>query len=568
MAPSKKTKTKKQQNAKIGVLIEFKVPKTSGMMAMEAENAANSLAEKLGISIDKGFTPVTVNPSNTQREIMLKNNEDNQHMLVRAEVSSGDIDKIKKNKDVVEVWTDAPIEPFACPIPPCDCSPNVPKGNIADVANYLGVNQIWSLGKRGDGIVVGVVDGGITATGRTLAPGEAPARTIDNVIGGWPTADWGTKGASWGYHGNMCATDVLGMAPNSKIFDLRISSANTAGTISNAISAYDWAIAQHRSNGTPHILTNSWGIFQESWAVDYATNPNHPFTRKVIEAMDEGIIILFAAGNCGDTCADGRCSTDKGPGRSIWGANGHPRVMTVGAVNKNEQFVGYSSQGPAALDPHKPDFCSITHFTGYFNSDSGTSAATPICAGLVALIKQGKANASQASIKQALIDTCKNIGPAGWDQHSGAGIIQGKAAYDRVVGTIKVKDLKDIRKETVKELKEGSKELKDRRKDFKELKHEKNERKELKVEKIEIKEKSEKERYENFPGRDEMMTGGVNLSVEQRLANIEDILTSFIGIELRPDLSAGALTNETDYGMENEVYNAQLRKLEADNTQY
>lgn len=35
----------------------------------------------------------------------------------------------------------------------------------------------------------------------------------------------------------------------------------------------------------------------------------------------------------------------------------------------NEQFVGYSSQGPAALDPDKPDFCSITHFTGFSTSD-------------------------------------------------------------------------------------------------------------------------------------------------------------------------------------------------------
>ena len=94
------------------------------------------------------------------------------------------------------------------------------------------------------------------------------------------------------------------------------------------------------------------------------TNPNHPFTRKVVEAIQEGIFVLFAAGNCGATCPDGRCASDTGPGRSIWGANGHPDVITVGAVNRNEQFVGYGSQGPAALDANKPNFCSITHFTG------------------------------------------------------------------------------------------------------------------------------------------------------------------------------------------------------------
>ena len=208
---------------------------------------------------------------------------------------------------------------------------------------------------------------------RPIKPGESGA-TIPRVIGGWPTASWGTTAAAWGDHGHMCATDVLGMAPNSQIYDLRISDGSA---VSDALQAFQWAINQHQANGTPQVLTNSWGMFQKAWDPDYCTNPNHPFTRKVVEAINEGILVLFAAGNCGGTCPDGRCATDTGPGKSIWGANSHPRVITVGAVNKNEQFVGYSSQGPGALDANKPDFCSITHFTGYFTSDSGTSAASP-----------------------------------------------------------------------------------------------------------------------------------------------------------------------------------------------
>lgn len=429
----KKNKAVNATPEKIGVLIEVKVPKQlefSGIL----ESTAFNFGSDLGVDIDKSFTPVFINPSNTQRMAMLEAAEDNSHMLLRAEVDSDKIEALKNNPNVVEVWTDARIDPFTCPIPPCDCDSRIPKGNISDVADYLGVNHIWSLGKRGEGIVVGVVDGGICATGRTLIPGEEPDHTINNVIGGWPTNSWGTQGSSWAYHGNMCATDVLGMAPNCSIYDLRIASSNIGGLISNAIAAFDWAIKQHLTNGTPQILTNSWGLYQKIWGPDYATNPNHPFTRKVLEAMDQGIIMLFAAGNCGAGCQNGKCFTDNGPGKSIWGANGHPRVMTVGAVNKNEQFIGYSSQGPAALDPHKPDFCGISHFTGYFYSDSGTSAATPIVAGVVALIKQGRPSASNVQIKQALIDTAKDIGPTGWDQHSGAGIIRGKMAYDRVVG--------------------------------------------------------------------------------------------------------------------------------------
>ncbi|MCP4246241.1 MAG: S8 family serine peptidase, partial [bacterium] len=199
-----------------------------------------------------------------------------------------------------------------------------------------------------------------------------PNKLIPRVIGGWPTANWGTTGVAWCWHGNMSATDALGMAPQAQLYDIRISDGNA---ISQALAGFQWAIAQYKAGRGPHILTNSWGIFQEAWDTVYATNPNHPFTRKVVEALDEGILVLFAAGNCGNTCPSGRCGSDNGPGRSIWGANGHPRVMTVGAANRLEQFIGYSSQGPAALDPNKPDFCSISHFTGFYNSDNGTSAA-------------------------------------------------------------------------------------------------------------------------------------------------------------------------------------------------
>jgi len=151
--------------------------------------------------------------------------------------------------------------------------------------------------------------------------------------------------------------------------------------------------------------------------------------------------VLFAAGNCGAACPDGRCGADNGPAKDIWGANGHPRVMTVGAVNVNGQYVGYSSAGPAALDPNKPDFCGITHFAGYFPtidpggpSDGGTSAATPIIAGVVALFKQKKAALTQDQVKTALKATAKDIGAAGWDQFAGAGIVQAKAAWDKLFG--------------------------------------------------------------------------------------------------------------------------------------
>ena len=440
---------------RVRVLIEMRVPAGQSMAAVQ--RVALGLAVS-SLTLDPNYQPVPVSPSPDMAERMAAAGE--QVVVVRGTIESNKIPELEARAEVLKAWRDSEVQPFApamkslpmafleampqsanlqfsgggpamgpCPIGTCDCSPETPKGTIADVAHYLGVDQIWAAGYRGDGIVVAVVDGGITAQGRTPQPGETAK--ISRVIGGFPD-DWGTSAAAWEDHGNMCATDVLGMAPNAQIYDIRIASGTSTGTISNALAGYDWAINQHRANGTPQVITNSWGIFQQSWDSDYACNANHLFTRKVVDALNEGILVLFSAGNCGDTCPDIRCGNDTGSGRSIWGANGHPRVMTVGAVNKNEQFVGYSSRGPACLDSNKPDFCSVTHFTGYFASDSGTSAATPIAAGVVALLKQANPVLTQDQAKTALRSTAKDIGPAGWDQHSGAGIIRAKAAYDQV----------------------------------------------------------------------------------------------------------------------------------------
>jgi serine protease AprX len=431
---AEKSPEARDADGRLSVLVELlSTPGASPMFSVSAlrEETAG------GLELDEEFQPI---PLGADRPGLGMGVGGGPTYVVRARVDDeGAMDQLRRRPDVVDVWLDTVIEPFqfgANPIPPGDCSPGTPKGTIADVATYLGVPQVWSTGFRGSGVVVGVVDGGITAQGRPVKAGETPRR-IPRVIGGWPTADWGTEASRWGEHGNMCATDVLGMAPEAQLYDMRISGApDIPSTISRALQAYQWAIDQHKLNGTPHILSNSWGIFQETWDTTYARNPNHPFTRKVVEALDEGILVLFAAGNCGGTCPDGRCGADNGPGRSIWGANSHPRVMTVGAVNKNEEFVGYSSQGPGALDPNKPDFCSVTHFTGYFNSDSGTSAATPILAGAVALLKQAVPSATQDGIKNALKATAKDIGPAGFDQHSGAGIVRIKAAFDRLRVTL------------------------------------------------------------------------------------------------------------------------------------
>ncbi len=406
-----------------------------------------------GFKVDPDYEPVPLSAPEDLAATLADANEE--VVLIRGEVDEETEEELRAQPNVIDVWTDARVEAFgethleemeaelgvpeefgtkpapgelppfdletASPCPPTDCASATAKGTIAEVAKYLQCDRLWAKGIRGQGIVIGIVDSGINKT-------KVPA-----FIDGWsPTASYTPGEASSSSHGTMCATDAVGMCPDAKILDIALLEAGggISGLLSDAISAYHWALTRYRTNGTPQILSNSWGMFCKSWAPDYATNPNHPFTRKVVEVLDAGIIVTFAAGNCGSQCPSSKCCpSDTGPGKSIWGANGHPRVITVGAANILEQWIGYTSQGPAALDPNKPDFCAPSHFKGARSSDNGTSAANPVCAGVIGLLKSHDPNLTQDKVKEALQKSAKELCAPGWDPNSGYGMIQALAAY-------------------------------------------------------------------------------------------------------------------------------------------
>jgi len=149
-----------------------------------------------------------------------------------------------------------------------------------------------------------------------------------------------------------------------------------------------------------------------------------------------GADIVFAAGNCGAQCADGRCQS-RTTG-TIMGASASDSVLTLAGCDTNDQRVGYSSQGPSisGMFQQKPDLTAYTHFVGSEaygpgSPDSGTSTSCPIAAGCVAALRTrlSPGTTPPASLFAQLNATARVVGgAAGWNGDYGHGIIDPLAA--------------------------------------------------------------------------------------------------------------------------------------------
>ena len=437
----------------VQVTVRLKVPvgvsRADVLSAVERESRLRS-----HIEFDRDHSPIPLGVRSAEGEYL----ESGGHLVVaRARVDPKYIATLKDAQYVDHVGRDARLEPFAMVRSGVSAAPaRVDCGTTgkthdtaADVARDLGVTQIRAAGFTGRGIVVGVVDGGITAYGRPTQVGAAllipQAPAVGEVIAGWPMADWGTTAEGWGQHGNMIAFDVQAMAPEAELWDIRIwePRATFGAYVFHALQGYRAAIDHYRIHGVPQILVNSWGLYDSANGPDYAFDPKSSMALIVEEALAAGILILFAAGNCGDGCqftSGTLCGIgNRGPGASILGPNGHPGVMTVGAATLRGEWCGYTSQGPAVLppnDPDKPDFCSISQFEGFFPNESGlrpydggTSAATGIAAGVVALLKQARPDLTQEACKRLLKETARPIRTRAAYDGAGAGVIDALRAF-------------------------------------------------------------------------------------------------------------------------------------------
>ena len=373
--------------------------------------------------------------------------------VIPARIDEGALDELRARADVV-VWPNSELQLYADWDPALrdvqaepgdtvgvldapsaapsgvDCRPFRPAVDIGTIQALLDVSAIWDEGYRGQGVIVGIIDEGVDGTAYP-------------VVGGFARPGSQAPGsAGITSHGSMCAADVLIAAPEAKLYDYPFLGIPTSG---GALQMFQAVLDQRRIDGTPHLTSNSYGFVGIPPKAQFPTHEvwdiSHPIHRKVREVIGSGAPTFFAAGNCGQNCPSGACHVSGiGPGKSIHASNSIAEVITIAAVNSIHQRIGYSSQGPGMFEPQKPDLAAYSHIFANFGPgrpggdqetpfDNGTSAATPVAAGVAALLLNYRPDLTPAELRDALIEGATSAAESDWDADFGRGVINAGASY-------------------------------------------------------------------------------------------------------------------------------------------
>jgi serine protease AprX len=250
-------------------------------------------------------------------------------------------------------------------------------------------------------------------------------------------------------HGTHCAGDAAGdgfasggnyrgPAPEANLIGVKVLNKMGAGSLDTVMEGVHWCIEYNEQNESEKIdiINLSLG----SPAQRHEKETDDPMVHIVEEAWKRGIVVCAAAGNSGP-----EPQTIASPGIS-------KKIITVGALDDkgtvdraDDEAAGFSSRGPTIYGKTKPDILAPgvniiaarspgsyidksskgSRVGAEYISLSGTSMATPVCAGIVALMLQHNPQLTPKRIKRRL-----RKGTVLWNDRDpdiyGAGYINGE----------------------------------------------------------------------------------------------------------------------------------------------
>lgn len=247
-----------------------------------------------------------------------------------------------------------------------------------------------SFGFGANDLVIAVVDTGIRYTHEDLAanmwtnPGEIPGNGLDDDSNGVVDDVYGVNAVANNgdpmddhYHGTHCAGTIAGIGNNSKgvagiawqakLVACKFLGSDGSGANSDASEAIWYAWEQAGAD----VISNSWGGGVESQEV----------TNQLRAAAANGAIIVAAAGND---------AKDLESNPTYPAASQVPNMITVSSSTRTDAISSFSNTNFGWSNVFAPGSdilsCGAANDTEY-RALSGTSMATPMVAGIAALLR-------------------------------------------------------------------------------------------------------------------------------------------------------------------------------------
>ncbi len=365
------------------------------------------------------------------------------------------IKKLRKMSGLASVWPNYRYQRLGAPVVDDPLLSSQWHYDQIDLAPAWAASDLTANGKRGQGVVVAVLDTGVALGHPDFVNGDGSSQLTDtgfDLISDLDVAADGDgpdnnpddpgDGRSQGdssFHGTHCAGTIAaatnngvgaaGVAPNAKIMPVRVLGRG-GGTLEDIRQGVLYAAGLDNSTGEKpsrkaDIISMSLG----------GPGVSDAMTAAVAAANAEGVIVIAAAGNS-NAPAD------------FFSPAGVPGVITVSATDFNREKAFYSNFGngtgvvdvaapggdtgaDANLDGQPDGVVSLVFKNNgntQYASYQGTSMACPHVAGVAALMKSIWPEMGPQQFRQALPSITIDIGDEGEDPVFGHGLINANLA--------------------------------------------------------------------------------------------------------------------------------------------
>ena len=262
--------------------------------------------------------------------------------------------------------------------------------------------------QTGNGIIVAVLDSGIDDT-HPLLQGK--------VLKKFNFSDSPTDTDLHG-HGTFVASQIANIAPNVKFISCKILRDNGGGL-------WDWLMlgAERAALEGAHFISNSTGGGTDCLE-------DGALARHADSLIDTTGIMWFAS--CGNRGVPEEGETSEAQLIAL-----ARNVIAVGALENATTVAYFSSRGPSC-GRYYPDTTNIgvacegaDIATGGLTTKSGTSMSTPICAGVMALVRERTGNnLTRQQLEIFLQAVCVRVDSQDKNNNTGWGYLDAKNAID------------------------------------------------------------------------------------------------------------------------------------------